>query len=129
MLPSELFQPVPSPRLTQCMWCCAANTANDISADSLSPLLAPELVKPAATLSLHAPLRQRRPVRSANAWKPADTFPMYVALPKMMPSAVSSRSQPDSDMASTAIDVTSAPPARAPDATADASVAVCPKPE
>ena len=66
-LPAELFQPAPKPRLTQCMWCCAANTASDVSVCILSPLLAPEFVKPAATLSRQVPLRQRRPVCSANA--------------------------------------------------------------
>ena len=66
-LPEALFQPAPRPRLTQCMWCWAANTASDIRADDLSPLLAPELVKPAAILSRHVPFRQRRPVFSAKA--------------------------------------------------------------
>ena len=62
--------------MTQCMWCCAANTANDISVLSLSPDLAPELVKPAAVLSRQVPSTQRLPVFSANAWKPAETLPM-----------------------------------------------------
>ena len=49
------------------MWCCAANIASDTRVFTLSPLLAPELVNPAATLSRQLPFRQRLPVCSANA--------------------------------------------------------------
>jgi hypothetical protein len=58
------------------MWCWAANTASDVSVCSLSPLLPPELVNPAAILSLQVPSWQRLPVFSANAWNAADTLPM-----------------------------------------------------
>ena len=44
----------------------AANTDNETKVLSLSPLLAPELVNPAATLSRQVPFMQRRPVCSAN---------------------------------------------------------------
>ena len=65
--PVELFHPAGKPGLTQCRWCWAANTASDVNAANLSPHFAPEFVKPAATLSRHAPSRHRRPVCSANA--------------------------------------------------------------
>lgn len=73
--------------------------------------------------------RQRRPVCSANVWKPAETLPMYVALPNTMPSAASRISQSTSVIRSTAMTVTSAPASRDPAATVSASSAVCPKPE
>lgn len=60
------------------MWCWAASTTSAISVCSLSPLLAPELVNPAATLSRQALRKQRFEVASANAWNPADTLPIYV---------------------------------------------------
>jgi hypothetical protein len=52
----RLFQPAPKPRFTQCIWCWAAKMASETKVFSLSPLFAPELVNPAATLSRQVPL-------------------------------------------------------------------------
>lgn len=73
---SELFQPGCSPRLTQLMPCWAASTVKNWSVCSLSPLLDPELVKPAASLSFHAWVNQRLEDSSAKAWKAPDAVPM-----------------------------------------------------
>lgn len=94
--------------------------------DDLSPLLAPELVKPAASLSTQTWENQRLLLASANAWKAAEAVPMYVAAPKMIASAASSCAHCSSVMVSTEIETTSAPAAAAPRATASATTAVWP---
>ena len=76
------------------MPCWAANKAIEISECSLSPLCAPELVKPAAILlrhfmSFHASLVES----SQNCLKRALGAPLYVGEPKMMPSLDASTSQ------------------------------------
>lgn len=91
----------------------------------LSPFLAPELVKPAASLSAQACEYQRLVLAWAKAWKAAEAVPMYVGAPKTIASAASSCAHCSSVMVSTDTETTSAASA-APRATASAMTAVWP---
>ena len=71
-----MFQPGSRPRLTQSIPCWAASSAKYCRVCILSPLMEPELVNPAASLSLQARVIHRLLVASANAWKDPEAVPM-----------------------------------------------------
>lgn len=58
------------------MPCCAASVWKNWSVCSLSPLLEPELVKPAASLSDQSWPAQREEVASPKTWKAPEAVPM-----------------------------------------------------
>ncbi len=74
--PVLVFQPGFRPRLIQLMPCCAASVWKNCRVLSLSPLLDPEFVKPAATLSCQTSPNQRFEVASAKTWKAPEAVPM-----------------------------------------------------
>jgi hypothetical protein len=96
---------------------------------SLSPLMAPAMVKPAANLFRHVRAAQRPDVDSAKTWKAAEAVPMYVGAPKTMASAASSSAHCESSIRSTEITGARAPVPSTPVRTASARTAVCPEPE
>lgn len=108
------------------MPCCAASVWKYCRVLSLSPLLEPEFVKPAATLSCQASPNQRFEVASAKTWKAPEAVPMYVGEPKTIASEPSSSSHCASSISSTLIRWTVAPASAAPLRTASAMTAVWP---
>lgn len=108
------------------MPCWAARIWKNCRVCSLSPLLEPELVNPAASLSFQSCPNQRFEDASAKTWKAPDAVPMYVGDPKTTASEASSCSHCASVIASTWMRWTSAPASRAPVRTASARTAVWP---
>ncbi len=71
-----MFQPGRRSRLTQSIPCWAARSARYCRVCSLSPLMEPELVNPAASLSLQARVIHRLLLASAKTWNAPEAVPM-----------------------------------------------------